>query len=128
MNSTKLEKIKEANRLPKDELDSFWENFLCYFLIFFGLVISILRLNLETITNIDNIFVIIMIALGIYTVWSKINERNLFKIRSGLNLSDNRKMIKLFADNPKWILKKSKNSYWEFTVTSLFKIPTHTNW
>jgi hypothetical protein len=125
MNKSDLEHMIENRKLPKDELDSFWGNFLWYSLITIALIVSILRLNLETVNNIDYLFIAIMISVSLYTLWSKINERNLSKIYSDLNLNDNRKMIEVFANNPKWILQNSTKSYWEFTVTSIFKIPTH---
>lgn len=117
--------MKEIRKLPKDELDSFWENFIWFSLITIALIVSILRLNLETVNNIDYLFVAIMITISLYTLWSKINDRNLSKVHSDLNLSDNKKMIELLANNPKWILQKRKKSYWEFTVTTIFEIPTH---
>ncbi|ARV08292.1 hypothetical protein BTO05_01040 [Winogradskyella sp. PC-19] len=125
MNKNDLKRIKENRKLPKDELDGFWENFMWYFIVIFLIIISLLRLSLESLNMKDYLFVIIMITISLYTVWLKINDRNLSKINSELKLSENKKMIEFFANNPKWILRENKKSYWEFTVTSIFKIPTH---
>jgi hypothetical protein len=129
MSKDELEVIKEIGRLPKDELDGFWENFSWYSLITLALIVALLSLyhksNLYTDSNSDYLFVIVAVFTFLYTIWSKKNERNLAKIQTNLKLSENRKIIDLLVNNPKWIIQKIKKSYWEITVTSFFGIPTH---
>lgn len=129
MTNKNIEIIKRNKKLPKDELDDFWDNFLFFAIIFiYFLTVSFVFFNGLIKNNLQNIQVLLFtggIIILQYTIWSKINEKNLKKIKTELNVERNIKLIKELCKNEKWDLIFIKNSYFQISIKTFFNIKTH---
>ena len=117
MNSLKLEEIIKSRRLPKDELDNFWDN-LFGFIPAIGFLMAGLGPLLASKTSVSSNIIWILLSIGtaifIYTVYSKLSERNLKFIPTGLKIDLNENLIKKISKQEKWIKSTKKESFHTF--------------
>jgi hypothetical protein len=130
MTKGEIDKIILDGKLPKDELDNFWENSGWFLLTTSVFVISAISFYInmrnENLQLNHFIFLLISSIILFFTIWSKKTEKNLKIIETNLNSSQNKQLLNKITNNPYWIKRKSSDSYFEITITSnFFKLPTH---
>ncbi|MCG2462975.1 hypothetical protein K8352_19610 [Flavobacteriaceae bacterium F89] len=129
MTEKEIQLILKNQKLPKDELDDFWDNFTFLFLVTSILGISIwvnYKNYLNENINAENIlFLVFGILLFVYTIWSKKNEKKLKVIKTNLNTVQNIKAIKKLCESEKWKIIEQKNSFFEIYLYTFFKARTH---
>ena len=123
MNSLKLEEIITTKRLPKDELDRFWDN-VFGFIPAVGFLMAGLGPLLASKTTVSSNVIWILLSIGvailIYTVYAKLNERSLKFISTGLNRDENEKLIKTISKQEKWN-KLTNKEYFHTFIFSFVK-------
>ena len=114
-----IENIINSRRLPKDELDLFWDNFLGFFpaalLLLAGLGPLI---SPETTMSARSIFIVLTIGVVVfvYTVYAKLTERNLKVIKTGLDRNENEALIKIITEKENWEKQTNRDYFHSFTI------------
>ena len=119
MTTESIEKIINSKRLPKDELDGFWDNLLGFFpatiLLIAGLGPII---SPKTTMTTESILIVLIISVGvfIYTVYAKLTERNLKVVRTGLKRNENESLIKVISEKENWAKQTNREYFHVFNI------------
>ena len=119
MNYLKLEEIIKSRRLPKDELDRFWNNLIGFLPAFVFLMAGIgplLASKTTVSSNVTWILILIGIAIFIFTIYLKFTERNLKFLPTGLNRDINEQLIEKISNREGWIKLTNKEYFHSFTI------------
>lgn len=113
--------ILNSNKLPKDELDNFWDNFFGFLPTGMLLIISAFSLlakqtNKSLTFEHKIIFFLFSLTLFLYTVWTKMNERKLKSIQTNLTRQQNLSLIERIAKENLWSVKTNKIYYKEYLL------------
>jgi len=116
--------LTKYNRLPKDEIDNFWDNlygFLPTGMLLIGSIIAFFGKQTEKTVSLNHkiIFFIISLSLFCITLYFRAIERNLKRIETGLNQNENKKLIRDLGSKNNWNKKKEKENHFEFMVPFL---------
>ena len=129
MTNKEIERIKQNGKLPKDELDDFWDNFAFLIIIISFLGISIFGFYKGLISyNILGTQIALLVFSSViffYTIWSKKNEKNLKKIKTSLSLDKNKIIINQLCKNKNWEVQSIQNTYFVIYIKAIFNIRTH---
>lgn len=114
---TNLDKIIKTRKVPKDELNRFWNNlsgFLPSLLFLMAGVGPIIAPRTTVPKNEILIIFIIGLLILIYTIYSKITERNLKFIETKLSKENNEKLIIDISLMSNWKKLSNKSYYHSF--------------
>jgi hypothetical protein len=129
MTTKEIEIVRRNKKLSKDELDSFWDNFSIFLIIIIYFLTTSLIFFKGVIDNNSNNIQVLLFTSGIivlfYTIWSKINEKKLKKIKTELSVEKNKKLIKELCRSEKWELTFIKGSYFQVSMKAFFNIESH---
>ena len=119
MTTETTENIINLRRLPKDELDRFWDNLWGFFpatlLLIAGLGPIISPKTKMTTTSIF-IVLTIGIVLFVYTVYAKLTERNLKVVKTGLDKNENESLIKVISEKENWARQTNRDYFHSFNI------------
>lgn len=114
-----------SNKLPKDELDNFWDNlfgFLPASMFLFTSIFSLLgkptgkSLTFEQKIN----FFLFSLTLFLYSAWTKMRKRKLKSIQTNLTRQQNFSLIESIAKENFWSVKTNKIYYKEYLLPFIF--------
>lgn len=116
-----IDRIINSRRLPKDELDKFLDN-LFGFAPAIGFLIAGLGPVIAPKTTMSQHSISVSLAFGIilfsYTLYSKLTERKLKLLKTGLSKEDNEKLIKSISRKEKWMRVGRGEYFHAFNIPS----------
>lgn len=119
MTTESIDTIINSKRLPKDELDRFWDNLLGFFpstiLLLAGLGPII---SAKTTMTSNSIYIVLTIGVVVfvYTVYAKLTERNLKFVRTGLKRNGNESLIKTISERENWSKQTNRDYFHAFNI------------
>ena len=117
MTKESIEKIIDSKRLPKDELDRFWDNLWGFFpaTIFLLAGLGPLMSSKTTMTT-QSILVVLSVGILVfaYTLYAKLTERNLKVVKTGLSRNENESLIKLISKEENWKRQTNRKYFLSF--------------
>jgi hypothetical protein len=119
MTTETIENTINNRRLPKDELDRFWDNLLGFFpatlLLIAGLGPII---SPKTTMTANSIFIVLTIGIVVfvYTIYAKLTERNLKVIKTGLDRNENETLIKIISEKENWARQTNRDYFHSFNI------------
>jgi len=119
MTTETIENIINSRRLPKDELDHFWDNLWGFFPATLVLIAGLGPIiSFKTTMTSISIFIVLLIGIivFVYTVYAKLTERNLKFIKTGLGKNENETLIKQISKNENWTRQLKRDFFHSFDI------------
>ena len=120
MISHDIEIIKSTKRLPKDELDNFWDNFYGSIPVIIFFIVSLASFFVIKTTPSAELYIWALRSFGliffVYTVYAKVTERNLELIKTRLNIAQNENLIDNLANQENLVKITNKEFHHSFLL------------
>jgi len=123
MKKAELDLVIKSRKLPKDDLDSFKDNFWGFIpvgTLLSGSIIALTTHQTETSISTSHklIFLFSSIVLFLYTVIIKLKEKRLKSIQTNLSARINSDIVKKISEEENWIRITNNMGYYIFYIPS----------